>query len=448
MRRIDLLNDPTRAWEPFKPSRTNPWDRAKVAHLHRRAGFAADWATLEGDLADGPELSIERVLNGTEVAGDGTPAEAFRRLMDSMSAGPGVSGGLEGLQAAWLYRMIYTPHPLVERLTLFWHDHFATSNEKVNDPGLMNRQHQMLRQYALGDFGTLLRRIAKDPAMLIWLDATENSKSHPNENYAREVMELFALGRGHYSERDIQEAARAFTGTFVVRGRYRRNQSEFDPGTKAVLGNAGPFDGDAIAEILLQQPQCARFIVRKLFGLLVSEVDQPSAELLEPLAAAYRDSSYRTHVPVEIILRSQLFFDPSVRFRRVKSPVEFSVGTIRALEVVSPTVSTSDLAEACRNMGQSLFAPPSVAGWEGGRAWINTTTTLARSNAILSLVDDRRRIDPEGLATRHGLSKDPSQFYIDLLLQDGFSSEIGATVGDDPAAVLKLLLTSPEYQLA
>ena len=171
-------------------------------------------------------------------------------------------------------------------------------------------------------------------------------------------MELFTLGRGHYTEKDIQEAARAFTGTFVVRGRYRHDPREFDAGEKTILGRTGPFDGDAIAEILLDQPACARFLARKLFALLVSEVDEPSDDLIEPLAAAYRDVGVRhAKRPVEMILRSRLFFDPAMRRRRVKSPVEFAVGTIRALEVTSPTVPTDDLADGLRPDGPGPLRP-------------------------------------------------------------------------------------------
>lgn len=448
MRSTDLLNDPARAWSRYEPTADAPWDLPEVAHLHRRAGFAAPWGVLQRDLEAGPVASVDRLLSGEAEAGDGSTAEQFARLMDAMARGPGASGGARGLQAAWLYRMIFTPDPLRERLTLFWHDHFATSIAKVKDPAAMLRQNELLRAHALGDFGDLLREIARDPAMLVWLDATESRKGHPNENYAREVMELFTLGRGHYTEKDVQEAARAFTGTFVVRGRYRHDPSEFDPGEKTVHGRTGSFDGDAIAEILLDQPSCARFLARKLFAMLVSEVDEPSDELIEPIAAAYRDARYETRIPVEMILRSRLFFDPAIRRRRVKSPVEFAVGTIRALEVTSPTVPTDELADACERMGQALYAPPTVAGWDGGPSWINTTTTLARSNAALALVDDSARFDPAALAADHGCSDDPAAFYVDLLVQDAFSDDVRRRVRGDAREVAKLVLTAPEYQLS
>jgi hypothetical protein len=442
-----LLNDPDRAWSRFDPSRSEPWDLARVAHLHRRAGFLASWGILQRDLKDGPEASIARILEGEPQSLDGTPSLEFERLSDALARGPGAAGGVTGLQAAWLYRMVYTPYPLRERMTLFWHDHFATSIEKVGDPNLMRQQNDLLRRLALGSFAELLRSMARDPAMLVWLDATSNKKTHPNENYAREVMELFTLGRGQYTETDIREAARAFTGTFVVRGRYRHDPREFDEGEKTILGHTGHHDGDAVAQILLDQPSCARFLARKLFALFISDVDAPSDALIEPIAAAYRESSYDSMVPVEMILRSRLFFDPVMRRRRVKSPVELSVGTIRALEVLSPTVSTGTLAQDCAGMGQGLFVPPSVAGWDGGPVWINTTTMLARSNTVLSMLDDRRRFDADVLVSRHGCSGDPAGFFVDLLVQDAFDPSVRTRIRGSARETASLVLTSPEYQL-
>ncbi|QDV33382.1 DUF1800 domain-containing protein [Tautonia plasticadhaerens] len=448
MRTPSPLHDPDRAWSRFEPTGPEPWDLARVAHLHRRAGFLASWEALRRDLDAGPEESVSRLLEGEAVALDGTPAPEFERLMDALARGPGTAGEGPGLQSAWLYRMIFSPHPLRERMTLFWHDHFATSIEKVGDARLMRRQNDLLRRLALGSFDELLRAIARDPAMLVWLDATANRKGRPNENYAREVMELFSIGRGHYTERDVREAARAFTGTFVLRGTYRHDPREFDGGEKSILGRTGPFDGEAVAGILLDRPECARFLARKLFRLFISEVEVPPDELIEPVAASYRESGYDSRVPVEMILRSRLFFDPLMRRRRVKSPVEFAVGTIRALEILSPTVPTDELARACGRMGQSLFAPPSVAGWDGGPAWINTTTTLARSNAVLALLGDARRFDPESLAARHGSSGDPAAFFVDLLAQDAFDRDVRARIRGSAREAALLVLTAPEYQLA
>jgi uncharacterized protein (DUF1800 family) len=421
---------------------------------------------LQRDLKDGPEATVDRLLAGEPTAGDGSPAAEFDSFLTAMADRLGPTSDLDNLQAIWLYRMIFTPHPLRERMTLFWHDHFATSIAKVQSPSLMQRQNDLLRSQALGDFRALLEAIGKDPAMLIWLDSTANKKAHPNENYAREVMELFSLGRGHYSEKDIQEAARAFTGWFVVRDRFTVVPRQHDDGPKTVLGRRGNWSGDDIPGILLEQPACAGWICRKLFRYFVSESHSPSEALLAPLARAFRESGYQVRVPVAMILRSNLFFDAAVRRRRVKCPVEFAVGTVRALQVLAPTVAPAALARSCVEMGQRLYAPPSVAGWEWGRAWINSTTMLARANLVLALLggDDEamgRRLDPAALAARHGFRRPEAAagFLLDLLVPGPLDPAVKGPIlkaaaagpADGGAALrdaARRILNLPEYQLA
>ena len=458
--------DPAWAWKPYEPSGTRLWNASAVAHLHRRAGFAPRWDVLKRDLTDGPSESIDRLMNGEPRSASGTSASELESTLAAMAAQLAPSADLARIQSIWLYRMIFTPHPLRERMTLFWHNHFATSDVKVQSPLLMQRQNDLFRAQALGDFRALVTAIGHDPAMLIWLDSTINRKAKPNENYAREVMELFTLGRGHYTEKDIQEAARAFTGWFVVRDQFEEVPRQHDGGPKSVLGQTGNWDGNDIPGILLKQPACAEFICNKLFRYFVSETDAPSAGLIAPLAAAFRDSGYQIEKPVEMILRSNLFFDGSIRRRRVKSPVEFAVGTIRALEILSPTVATAALAESCSRMGQGLFAPPSVAGWDGGPGWINSTAMLARANLALGLLSEADgglsgRCNPWALFGERGSGKrrDLAGFFIDLLAQDALEPKARQQIeqaaaakntGDEAAAreVVRLILTSPEYQLA
>ncbi len=460
------LDDPAWAWKPFEPTAARPWDAQSVAHLHRRAGFAAPWTVLERDRQEGPKATIERLLKGEGKSADGTPAAELESTLDAMTAQLGPSADLARIQSIWLYRLIFTPHPLRERMTLFWHNHFATSDAKVQNAGLMLRQNTMLRSQALGDFGAMVAAIGRDPAMLIWLDSTINKKAKPNENYAREIMELFTLGRGHYTEKDVQEAARAFTGWFVVHDEFQEVPRQHDDGVKTVLKRSGAWDGDDIPGILLQQPACAEFICRKLFRHFVSETQTPSDALIAPLGQAFRESHYQIQVPVATILRSNLFFDPSMRRRRVKSPVEFAVGTIRALEIVNPTVRCAALAEACSRMGQILFAPPSAAGWDGGPGWINSTAMLARANLALGLLSDQdealgQRCNPWALAGRHGCGRRESLagFFIDLLAAGALEPKARQQIEkaatnksstDDAAAreVVRLILTAPEYQLA
>jgi uncharacterized protein (DUF1800 family) len=461
-----LMDDPERAWAAFQPDRSRPWDLEAVSHLHRRAAFAAPWSVLERDLKDGPDASIKRLLDGESTAGDGTPAAEFATFLGAMAARLGPTAELEGLQAIWLYRMIFSPHPLRERMTLFWHNHFATSIAKVKNSALMQRQNDLLRAQALGDFRGLLRAIGKDPAMLIWLDSTVNKKAHPNENYAREVMELFSLGRGHYSEKDVQEAARAFTGWFVIQDEFSVVPRQHDDGPKTVLGRTGSWSGDDIPAILVEQPACADWICRKLFRYFVSESHPPSEALIAPLARAFRESDCQARVPVAMILHSNLFFDPIMRRRRVKCPVEFAVGTVRSLEILRPTVAPAALARACVQMGQSLYEPPSVAGWEWGRTWINSTTMLARTNLALALLSDDdeamgHRCDPAKLAARHGFRRpeEAARFLIHLLVPGTVEPSVKESIlkaaaaksadGDSAARdAARRILNLPEYQLA
>jgi uncharacterized protein (DUF1800 family) len=461
-----VLEDSALAWAPFEPSQTRRWDLASVSHLHRRAGFSAPWAVLERDMHQGIAASVDRLLSGEEQSSDGAPASDFESTLGEMAAALAPSADLARIQAIWLYRMIFTPHPLRERMTLFWHNHFATSNVKVQNPALMQRQNDLLRAHAVGDFRALLTAMGKDPAMLIWLDSTINRKAKPNENYAREVMELFSLGRGQYSEQDIRETSRAFTGWYVIRDQFAVVPRQHDDGSKTILGRTGKWSGDDIPGILLEQPACAEFICRKLFRHFISETQVPSDRLIAPLARAFRESGYQLQKPIAMILRSNLFFDPIARRRLVKSPVDFAVGTIRSLEILNPTVRTSALAESCSRMGQSLYAPPNVAGWDGGRAWINSTAMLARANLALGLLSDQNdalgeRFNAWQLATRHGFGRraQVAGFFLDLLAPGKLDPKVRDQIekaavsrsgSDDDAAreVVRLILTAPEYQLA
>ncbi len=449
--------DPEVAWSPWEPTESDPWDLAKVGHLHRRAGFGGSWDRLSRDLERGPEESVESLIQGESTSLDGYSSADFDDFMARM--GRTMSGGdLRQIQKIWLYRLIHTHHPLRERMTLFWHDHFATSNEKVSDPDLMSRQNRLLRRYALGSFADLLVRMGRDPAMLIYLDASTNRKAQPNENYAREVMELFSLGLGNYTERDIQEAARAFTGTFVINKRYRRIPGQHDDGLKKILGQSADFDDLGVVRLLLDQPACGRFLCTKFVRAFVNELDPLPDGFVEPLAASLREANYDITVPIRIILRSRFFYDATNRRRRIKSPVDLVIGTIRSLEVVQPTVELDPLAESIALMGQELYAPPNVSGWDGGRSWINTTRMLARTNFVLGLLSNEDdafggRFDPEALSDSHGFDcrDEACQFFRDLLVQVGTSEvdhhsteKSDRTLSEDLAAIL----SSPIYQLA
>jgi uncharacterized protein (DUF1800 family) len=287
--------------------------------------------------------------------------------------------GLE-MKTWWLREMIESPAPLKERMTLFWHNHFATSQQKVvRSQGMWNQQ-AILRTDALGSFRTLLHGIAKDPAMLVYLDGARSRKEAPNENFAREVMELFTLGEssqgGRYSEQDIKEAARAFTGWSVDTEdfSFRLRPALHDNGSKTVLGHTGNFGGDAVIDILLEQPAAARFVVSKLWKEFISPV--PDTVELERIAARFRDSGYDVSVVLGELFTSDAFWMPANRGALVKSPVDLVVGTVRQFGF--GYTDMTPLALKASQLGQNLLVPPNVKGWPGQNEWINTTTLLER----------------------------------------------------------------------
>ncbi|HEV3084870.1 MAG TPA: DUF1800 domain-containing protein [Gemmataceae bacterium] len=451
------------AWEIYEPSAADPWDLSKVAHLHRRAGFGATWAELERDRAAGPAASVQRLLLPPP------PSDDEEQILDGLRRGAVTERSDERLKAYWLYRILYQADPLREKQTLFWHSHFATSNRKVNSAALMLRQNETLRRYALGEFGVLLNEIARDPAMLLWLDAAGSKKDKPNENLAREFLELFALGVGRYTESDIRQAARAFSGWVRVhddrfRGvdELRLDAAQTDDGSKTFLKQTGAWKPADIVRITLEQPACAEFLCRKLYRFLVSESAEPAPELIQPLAEELRSHHYAIGHVVGIILRSRHFYTPAVRRQRIKSPVEFSAGLVRALELPRGSVSLLALAMKCDRQGQELFHPPNVKGWDGGKSWLNSTTVLERGNWIADLIWGNPELglspyDPLAWAERYQIesSKVP-ETLIALLLQGEVNEnarELILKTGADGQAdslrrALQVVLHCPQFQLS
>jgi uncharacterized protein (DUF1800 family) len=461
--------DPKTAWAEYEPSAASPWDRKKVGHLYRRAGFGATAAELDAGVRDGHARTLDRLLAGEAEAEDFVRTSEFMASERAMP--PGAPQGR--LSAWWLDRMLKTRHPLREKLTLFWHGHFATSNARVQNARYMLGQYRLMQAHALGSFAELLVAMGTDPAMLVWLDANTSTKAAPNENYARELMELFALGIGNYTEADIRQAAKAFTGYQIKDGRGALNPRQHDGGQKEVFGKRGAFTGEDVARLCLDHPACPRFVVRKLYRFLVSDTDAPGAELIDPLAEQYRAGGFDTGKLVATILRSNLFFAPAAYRAKIKSPVEFAVGTVRALE---GTAGALPLATALEGLGQVLFAPPSVKGWDGGPAWLNAQTLLGRNNlalALTSAADNRfgARCDPAALLARLDVTGDGERvdFLLGLFLQGDVPRGTRGKLldylkaaqavkypaywsADDVAnhrtrAVAHLALTLPEYQL-
>jgi uncharacterized protein (DUF1800 family) len=468
--------DPREAWQPA-PVKT--WGLKWAAHLYRRAAFGVPpraslddktlaWERLQAAVKRGQRDCIERLLAG-EAGGNefAELSDATGDIIANRKPGPFQANRPDRLQGWWLYRMLHTPNPLRERCTLFWHNHFATSFAKVTQLELMFRQNRLLRRHALGKFEPFLQDVSRDPAMLIWLDSNKNVKGAPNENYAREVMELFSLGVGNYTEHDIREAARAFTGWGTFNGQFEFNAQLHDGGKKTVLGQAGNLNGDDVVRVLLKQPAAARFLVRKLFREFVSEAERLSDKLLAPLVEQFRKSGYDVRGCLATILRSKLFFSELAYRARIKSPVEYVVGTLAAFDA---TVSMQQLANAMEGMGQALFAPPNVKGWDGGKAWLNTATLLARHNLASKLLgghDPRLRanLELEKPAARFAAKKGPAaevDYLLQLLLQGDVSPQVKSRLEQFVAGKTKTgkadrgklreaahaILTTPEFQLA
>jgi uncharacterized protein (DUF1800 family) len=341
-------------------------------------------------------------------------------------------GEIEPAQAWWIYRMTTTRAPLREKLVLFWHGHFATGYEKVDSSRLMHQQIETIRRHAWGNFRVLTQAIARDPAMVVWLDGESNSREHPNENFARELMELFTCGIRHYTESDVQEAARAFTGWHRNGAEFAFQATDHDSGRKHFLGKSGRFDGSDIIDILMQQPTTLHFLARKLLRFFATP------EPPEPVVIAAATVLDRTRLDIKWFLRelfqSQFFYSAECYRARIASPVEFTVGAIRTLNI---RWSAPEVVEFLARMDQRLFAPPNVKGWDGEQKWINSSTWSARVDFARTIA----QLDAEGgfganLDMEHFVPldiKDPVRVVDTLatvLLQDDLGAEVRRDLSD------------------
>jgi uncharacterized protein (DUF1800 family) len=450
--------DPDWAWAPYEPDAKCPWDLAKAGHLFRRAAFGADWETLGRALADGPQRTIDRLLRPEE------DVDGFNATYDDYDAAVTDSASTDGLRAWWLRRMIHTPQPLLEKMTLFWHNHFATSNVHVKSALLMVRHLRLLRSHALGHYGPLLQAVSLDPATLVGLGAAASRKSLPNENFVRALMGRFSVGAGQFSETDVREAARAFTGLFMLRNQVREIPREHDDGPKQILGQEGDFKAADVVRIVLRRPATPRLLVAKLYRWFISETEAPQPALIDPLAeslAASGDDGYDVGKLVERMLRSNLFFSPVAYRQRIKSPVEFALGIVQGLEA---GISTVQLGQDLAGLGQDLLSPPTVKGWPGGRDWINTATVIGRNNLAHAMLRGEKpygeKLDPWAVARKHGHNDLPAagRFLVDLWLQSDLSEEVredllgAATQPTDEAMAARRLAHAvaalPEFHLA
>lgn len=389
------------------------------------------------------------------------------------------------MQKWWLKRMIETPRPLEEKMTLFWHGHFATNYRTIENSFHMFMQNGMFRTHALGNFGEMLFALIRDPAMIAYLDNNDSRKGRANENLAREIMELFALGIGNYSEKDIKEGARALTGYTFRDDAFEFVEGNHDTGDKQILGRNGNFDGDDFVRIILEQRACSQFITRKLYSFFVADVppderggasELPTADraALKELASTFLASKYDLKPVLRKLFMSAHFYSPRFMADQIKSPVQLVVGAVRSLNV--PVRDLSILNDALDLMGQNIFFPPSVKGWEGGRSWINTSTLFVRQNILAFLIAgkkpqgydataDTQKYDPKSLLTELasgsnevsdatsiadyllrltvGQSPDMAKRELETFLNAG-----GKSISDDRLIGALLLITAmPEYQL-
>ncbi len=478
--------------DPFEPTSQDPWDFAKAAHLARRAGFGepperlAELVRLGPDGAvdafvdfpdEDPELEREIELRGGE-------------LTDIEGAVEPRQGRVTALQSWWTYRMVRGRHPLQEKLALCWHDHFACRESDAPNARLMLHQNRTFRRLGAGAFGDLLRAVARDPAMLVFLDGRTNVAENPNENWARELLELFTLGLDQYTQQDVVEIARAFTGwTTTARDSldFRFEPQDHDTGDKLVFGRRlrgrrgpeGIEEGDEVLERILQDPRCFRFVAARLVSWFVHDAptdagrpaDAAHDELVDALAARLASSGGDVRETLRTLFRSRAFYETRWRWARTKNPVEYAVSALRALRVQNP--HRLSLTAWLRRMGMELFRPPSVAGWDGGDAWIQTGFLLERYNFAMTVsavahtardvvggpaadfdawtpggADDGQLVDE--LARRllnRPLRREQRRELLLYLAEEEFFENPAPLARRKTRAVLHLLMATPEFAL-
>lgn len=336
------------------------------------------WATPEQARDDMRKRVAERRALQKATRGlSAEEAEKLRRETLKKGQQENRQHALEG-QGWWFRRMLKTKAPLREKMTFFWHDHFATSIQKVKQPALMVQQNELFREHALGSFKQLTEAVLMDPAMVLYLDTQSSRKGQPNENFAREVMELFTLGEGNYTEQDVREAARAFTGYGLNRldGTVQHNSRQRDETLKTIFGKTGPFNGRDVIGLIFEKPEVARFMAKKIWEFFVYE--NPSEAAIDLLAKTLSQADFKLDALLrEIFLSREFYSEASIR-SQIKSPLQFIIASLKQLEISEPPTGFPITAQ--QQLGQVLFMPPNVAGWDWGQAWINTNTLLTRYN--------------------------------------------------------------------
>lgn len=436
--------------------------RLRVAHLYRRAGFGASPQELNDAVAAGYEPSVDRLLDMSRpdpVADalplpdlppyppppESLPTDPAERAAATSKAQAAARAGSDQLALWWIDRMVVTANPLREKLALFWHGHFATSVQKVLDPGYMYGQNQIFRTQGSGNFAEFTLAVAKDPAMLIWLDAGADRKASPNENFARELLELFTLGIGHYTEADVKEAARSFTGwqLSAQTRAFSFAPNQHDGGPKTFLGQTGSFTGEDVVRMVTARPETSMFVTQKLWSHFVAPIafDDP---VLRPLAANFGKDLDVTRL-LRAVFNHARFSSAASRSGLVKQPVEYVAGALRSLGLRA--ANTTGLLGLLGGLGQVPFTPPNVSGWPQNSYWLNSSTAMQRLRLAAALVS---RADLSAVSSVPAARR--SQAAADQLgMHEGWRPATARALGrvaQEPAALMTLALVAPEYLMA
>ncbi|MXW30585.1 MAG: DUF1800 domain-containing protein [Chloroflexi bacterium] len=428
-------------------------EAARVSHLLWRAGFGASPGELARFREMGLQATIDHLVDFDDIDDGALEERLAAQELD-------LEQSLNQLQRWWLQRMAYTARPLQEKMTFFWHGILTSSFRIVGKGPYMIEQNRLFREWGMGRYDELLKAVSRDPAMMTYLDSRSNKKAAPNENYSRELMELFTLGIGHYTEEDVRESARAFTGWQLSRKRgFYVNAKQHDNGRKTFLAHRGRFDGDDIVDIIMEQPAAAEYICNRLWTFFA--YPDPEPEVIERLADVFRRNGTEIRPVVRAMLESDEFYSSRARGALVKSPVELAVGAVRALAVET---DFRPLDKPIEQMGQEIFMPPNVAGWPGGVTWINSSALLQRVNMAGKIAEaraNRLRFTPTDLVDGRGLrtSAEIVDFFADLLLGgrlNGAGRDILTAFLDGMGNVsldrklrnvVYLMLASPDFQV-
>lgn len=417
----------------------------EAVHLLRRLQFGVRPEEVDRAVQDGLDNTLDRLLS------EQPESDEFQQTEQALRATAFATSDIQDLKIWWLVRMLTSANPLREKLALCWHNHFATSYAKVQSVPMMLVQNELFRTYAWGSFPELLHGVARDPAMLVWLDGNANRKRHPNENFAREVMELFTLGIGNYTEHDIQEAARAFSGWHLRDKAFWFNRTQHDASEKTLFGHTGHYTGSEVVDLCLAQPACARFLAARLLRSFVT--DRPTESQLAQTAQLLTQHQLHIAPVMRALCRDESFFATPQRQAVIKSPLDFVLGTLRPL---ADQIHWRTVSEILAQLGQDVFEPPSVKGWEGGRHWIQSTSLILRWNFVTEFFTGQRiaALRSEALRQRFASLADAELWLLggspEPAVHAALEQQALTVVADSrgsQAALLQLICSLPEYQL-